>query len=315
MAPPVVTVFGGTGFLGRRVVRHLRAHAFAVRVAVRRPERGRELFDPGDDGVSLVAADIRDGRSVGAALAGAHGAVNAVSLYVERGGDTFDSIHVAAARRVAAEAKRAGVARLVQLSGVGSDPASPFRYIRKRGEGELAVRDAFPQALLVRPTVMFGADDAFLSVLLGLVRRAPVIPLFGRGETRLQPSHVEDVAEAIARALQRPELEAETFEFGGPRVYRYRELLKVVAAEAGRSPLLIPTPFAVWSLLARVCEVLPSPPVTTGQVDLMRIDTVASRQAPGFPDLSIAPAPLETVLRVLADALAQQMSDRPPGVA
>jgi NADH dehydrogenase len=297
MSLPIVTVFGGAGFLGRRVVRHLRDHAFAVRVASRRPDGGRKLFDPDDPHVRFVAADIHDGPSVASALEGAYGAVNAVGLYAQRGENTFERVHVTGARRLAAQASLARVERLAHVSGIGSDPASPSLYIRKRGEGELAVRAAFPSALVVRPAVMFGPDDAFLTVTLKLLRLFPVYPMFGRGETRLQPAYVEDVAEAIARALRRTEPQAVTFEFGGPHVYRYKELLRTIAREAGRQPLLIPAPFAAWRALAWGCEKLPKPPITTSQVELMQLDTVASPRAPGFAELGISPQSLASVLQ------------------
>src|SRR5467141_835457 len=197
-----VTVFGGTGFLGLRVVRHLRAHEFAVRIASRHPDRGHRLFGLDDPQLQSVGANIHDERSVADALAGAFGAVNAVSLYVEHGRETFDSVHVESAQRVAAQAHRAGVERVAHDSGIGADSVSRSLYIQKRGEGELAVRAAFADALLIRPAVMFGPDDAFLTTLLRLLRQLPIYPMFGRGLTRLQPAYVEDVAEAIARALQ-----------------------------------------------------------------------------------------------------------------
>jgi uncharacterized protein YbjT (DUF2867 family) len=239
----VVTVFGGTGFLGRRVVRHLRKQDFSVRVASRHPDRGRALFGSDDPRLHSVATDIHDERLVAAALDGAYGAVNAVSLYVERGGQTFHSVHVDAAERVAGRARRAGIERLVHVSGIGADAASPSPYIRKRGEGELAVRAAFPDAIPIRPAVMFCEDDAFLTTILLLLRRLPIYPMFGRGLARLQPAYVEDVGEAVARALQRSEMHAVTFECGGPRVYSYEELLGVVAHEAGIRRMLIPLPF------------------------------------------------------------------------
>ena len=297
MTTPVVTVFGGTGFLGRRVVRRLLDQGFVVRVASRRPDRGRGEFDPGDPRIRPIAADIHDRASVAAALEGAHGAVNAVSLYVERGAETFEAVHVTAARRVAAEARLANVARLVHVSGIGADPASPSLYIRKRGEGELAVRDAFRDAVLVRPAVMFGPDDAFLTVILRLVRRTPVYPLFGRGATRLQPGHVEDMAEAIARVLQRTGVPALTLECAGPRVYRYRDLVRVVADLAGRKTKLLPAPFAVWRAMARMSQMLPRPPLTLNQVELMQIDNVASRGMAGFAELGIAPRSVEETLQ------------------
>jgi NADH dehydrogenase len=294
---PVVTVFGGTGFLGRRAVRRLRAHGFSVRVATRHPDRARGLFGEGDPQFQAVAADVGDDASVTAALAGAQGAVNAVSLYVERGGASFHSVHVEGAARVAAQARRAGVERLAHVSGIGSDPASPSLYIRKRGEGELAVRAAFAEAILVRPAVMFGPDDVFLNSILRILRRLPAYPLFGDGATRLQPAHVEDVGEALARALQRSELAAVTLECGGPRVYRYRQLVQAVAETAGLKRPLLPVPFPVWQAVAWLSEKLPSPPLTRNQVELMRIDNVAAPDAAGFAQLGISPKTVVETVR------------------
>src|SRR6266481_4229447 len=228
-----VTVFGGTGFLGRRIVRHLRSHGFPVRTVTRHPDRGHRLFGPDNPQLQSVGANIHDERSVADALAGAYGVVNAVSLYVEHGQETFYSVHVEAAQRVAAQADRAGVERLVHVSGIGANAASPSRYIRKRGEGELAVRATFSDALFVRPAVMFGPNDAFLTTILKLLRQLPIYPMFGRGRTRLQPAYVEDVAEAVARVMRRAETHSTIFEFGGPRVYTYEQFLRAVAHQAG----------------------------------------------------------------------------------
>jgi uncharacterized protein YbjT (DUF2867 family) len=306
----VVTVFGGTGFLGRRVVEHLRKHDFSVRIASRHPNRSRALFGSDDPQLQSVAADIHDQRALADALAGAYGVVNAASLYVERGRSTFHSVHVEAARGVAARAQRNGVERLVQVSGIGADAASPSLYIRKRGEGELAVRAAFADAILMRPAVMFGPGDAFLTTVLALLRSLPIYPMFGRGLTRLQPAYVEDVAEAIARALQQTERRAVTFECGGPRIYSYEELLRTVAREAGLMPRLMPLPFAAWQALASISEVLPSPPVTRNQIDLMQIDNVASRGMPGFAELGISPHAVEQILREMLQAYIEKKSPR-----
>ena len=226
MSVRVVTVFGGTGFLGRRVVRHLRERDFVVRIASRHPDRSRELFGRDDPQVHAIKTDIHDDKSVVDALADASGAVNAVSLYAEQGEETFHSVHVEAARRIAAQARRCGVERLVHVSGIGADPRSRSPYIHKRGQGELVVRAAFPDAALIRPAVMFASDDTFLTTILTLLRRLPAYPMFGRGQTRLQPAHADDVAEAIARILQRTEAQPVTLECGGPRVYSYQEFLK-----------------------------------------------------------------------------------------
>ena len=262
--PRTVTVFGGTGLLGRRVVRHLREHGLSVQIASRHPDRGHRLFGL-DPQLQSVAADIHDERSVADALAGAYGVVNAVSLYVEHGQQTFHSVHVESAQRVAAQTRLAGVERLVHVSGIGADAASPSRYIRKRGEGELAVRAAFNDAFFVRPAVMFGPDDAFLTP------RSPSPasdhPMFGRGLTRFQPAYVEDVAEAVGRIMQRAETPSMIFEFGGPRVYSYEEFLKAVAHQAGIAPRLVPIPFAVWHALTWASEILPDPLLTRNQVE------------------------------------------------
>ena len=287
----VVTVFGGTGFLGRRIVRHLRLHGFCVRVASRHPDRSL----PDAPQLRSLKADIHDERSVADALSGAYAAVNAVSLYVEHGRHTFHSVHVEFAQRVALEAHRAGAQRLVHVSGIGADPRSSSLYIRKRGEGEVAVRAAFTDAILIRPAVMFGPDDAFLTVILRLLKRLPVYPMFGNGQTRLQPVYVEDVAEAVATALQPTLARTITFECGGPQVYSYEELLRAVAHEANIRPILIPIPFVAWRALARISEFLPRPPITRNQMELMQIDTVSSAQVPGFSDLGTSPHSIEQI--------------------
>ena len=293
----IVTVFGGTGFLGRRIVRHLRSHGFPVRTASRHPDRGQRLFGPDDPQLQFVGANIHDERSVADALAGVYGAVNAVSLYVEHGQETFHSVHVESAQRVAAQAHLAGIKRLVHVSGIGADAASPSRYIRKRGEGELAVRTAFADALVVRPAVMFGPDDAFLTTILRLLRQLPIYPMFGRGLTRLQPAYAEDVAEAIGRIMQRAETPSTIFELGGPRVYSYEEFLGAVAHQAGLAPRLIPIPFAIWNALAWGSEMFRNPLLTRNQVELMQIDTVASPMMPGFVELGISPHSVEAIVQ------------------
>ena len=293
----LVTVFGGTGFLGRRVVRHLRNKEYYVRIASRHPEHSERMFGVDDPLLQAVEANVRDEASVAAAIAGADAVVNAISLYVEQGNETFHSVHVEAARRVAVQAQRAEIKHLVHVSGIGSDPRSPSLYIRKRGEGELAVLGAFANAIIIRPAVMFGPGDAFLTTILHLLQRLPIYPMFGSGWTRLQPAYVEDVAEAIVRAVQRTEMNAITFECGGDRVYTYKEILRAIAREAGLKRILIPVPFAAWQALAWLAEMMPSPPITRNQVELMQIDNVPSPGMPGFGELGISPHGIEKMLQ------------------
>jgi uncharacterized protein YbjT (DUF2867 family) len=300
-----ICVLGGTGFLGRRIVRRLRDHGHTVRIASRHAEPVRSAI--ADERLQPVRADIEDEVSLIAALAGTQGVVNAVSLYVERASTTFRSVHVEGAARVAREARRAGVERLIHVSGIGADPHSSSPYIRSRGEGELAVKSAFPAATIVRPAVMFGPDDAFLNTTLTLLRRLPAFPMFRNGKTRLQPADVEDVAEAIARAFSevRP-----LYELGGPRIYPYEDLLRRIAERAGLRPVLVPVPFLLWQSLAWVAELLPRPPITRNQVELMRIDTVVASE-PGFAALGISPRPLEDVLDQILSGGASPAAGRP----
>jgi uncharacterized protein YbjT (DUF2867 family) len=292
----VVTVFGGTGFLGRCIVRHLRLHGFCVRIASRHPERGHALLGPDDPQLRSIKVDVRDAASVTDALADAYGVVNAVSLYLERGQETFHSIHVESAERVAAQAHGCGVKRLIHVSGIGANARSQSLYIRKRGEGELAVRKAFADAILIRPAVMFGPNDAFLSTILQLLNRLPVFPMFGNGQMRLQPVYVEDVGQAIANIMQWEQTGPTMFECGGPRVYYYEELLRGVATAAGIKPILFPVPLAAWGALARISELLPSPPITRNQVELMQIDSVSMPELPGLEALGICPHSVEEIL-------------------
>ncbi|WP_063791724.1 complex I NDUFA9 subunit family protein [Bradyrhizobium valentinum] len=294
----LAVVFGGTGFLGRRAVRHLRRHEFSVRVASRHPDRGRDLFGSDDSRIESIEVNIHNEPSIARAVAGAYGVVNAVSLYVERGRETFHSVHVEAAHHIAAQAQQAGVERLVHISGIGSDATSSSPYIRKRGEGESAVRAAFADATVVRPAVMFGPDDTFITTIITLLRRFPVYPMFGQGLTRLQPAYVEDVGEAIALILQGSET-GTTFECGGPRVYSYKELVSALAREAGVKPVLLPVPFAAWHALSRMLAILPSPPITRHQVALMQVDNMRSSEMPGFEQLGISPRAVEDIIQTM----------------
>lgn len=290
-----VTVFGGTGFLGRRIVERLRRRGLQVRVASRSVAAAVPA-GPAAENFSPVRADLRDAASVAAAVAGVDAAVNAVGLYVERGAATFQAIHVEGAKTLAAACRQQGIERLVHLSGIGADPEARSPYVRARGQGEAAVRDAFGEASILRPSVLFADDDAFLSALLSLVRRAPVIPLFGDGGTLLQPVFADDVAEAVARILTEATAPAPLYTLGGPQVFTYRQILERLMAHAGRRPVLLPLPFALWEALAAVAGLLPAPPLTEGQVALMKRHNIVPSGAIGFETLGITPTPMAQVL-------------------
>jgi NADH dehydrogenase len=291
-----VTVFGGSGFLGRQIVRRLADEGAAVRVAVRHPERVAALSAIASGEITAVRADVWDEASVGPAVAGSQAVVNTVGHYVEQRGATFAAIHGQGAMHVARAAAAAGARRLVHISGIGADPASPSPYVRARGLGERLVRDAFPGATILRPAILFGPEDAFINRLAGLARVMPVLPLFGTGTTKLQPVFVGDVAEAVARALAEPEAKGNVYELGGPRTYTYKELVRLVLARMGRRRPLVPIPFLVWDVLAAVMAPLPHRPVSRDQVFLMKHDNVVAADALGFAALGIVPTPLEQVL-------------------
>ena len=292
-----VSVFGGTGFLGQRLVRRLASDGAAVRVVVRHPDYSRSaLRAPGMDRLTFFCADVRDGGAVAGAVAGSDAVVNAVSAYVEKGGVTFESVHEQGAETLAREAASAGVARFVLVSGIGANAESNSAYIRSRWRGERVVQEAFPGATIVRPSAMFGPGDALFGTLAHLARLLPVIPLIGGGHTRLQPVYVEDVAEAIAHMLADIGTAGRTYELAGPDVYTMRELTEIVLRITGRRRLLAPVPFAVAEIQARLFELLPNPPLTTSQVELLKADNVASASLPGLRELSIKPKTVEEII-------------------
>jgi uncharacterized protein YbjT (DUF2867 family) len=289
-----VTVFGGSGFLGRAIVRRLVEGGAVVRVAVRHPERVAFLTEA--DAVTAVRADVWDEGSVAPALAGADAVVNTVGHYVERGGASFEAVHGQGALHVARAAAAAGIGRLVHISGIGADERSPSSYVRARAIGERLVREAFPQATILRPSVMFGPDDAFFNPLAAIARVTPVLPLFGSGAVRLQPAYVGDVAEAVAQALALEAARGKTYELGGPRAYSYRALLELLLEQLGRRRLLLPMPYRAWELLAVLLTPLPNRPISRDQVVLMKQDNVVGPGALGFADLGIAPHSVEEIL-------------------
>lgn len=301
MAENWITVFGGTGFLGRRIVECLAGAGVPVRIAARNPESTAAIAPPAGARIERIATDVRDRDAVARALAGATGAVNTVGLYVERGGATFKSVHVSGAGTIAEQAAAAGLTRLVHVSGIGVEPDSDSAYVRSRAEGEKAVTAAFPGATMLQPSVLFAPDDIFINVLLRLSRILPIIPLFGDGGTLLQPVFAGDVAAAAARALEDPAAPGMVYELGGPRPYHYRELVELVMAHAGRRRKLIRVPFALWEIQARLAALLPNPPLTRDQIALMREDNLPSLNRPGLADLGIDPTPLEEVLPLYPD--------------
>jgi len=293
VAHGLITVFGGSGFLGRQIVLRLAKDGSAVRVAVRHPEGAAFLTGARTPGpITAVRADVWDQASVAPAVAGADAVVNTVGHYVEGGGASFEAIHGQGARHVAEAAAMAGIGRLVHISGIGADPRSDSAYVRARAIGERLVAEALPAATILRPSVMFGPEDAFLNRLAALARVLPALPLFGRGDVRLQPVYVGDVAAAVATSLTTAAAAGRLYELGGPRIYSYRALVELVLERTGRRRLLLPLPYRAWDLLAA----LPGSPVSRDQVTLMRQDNVVRPGALTFADLGLEATALEAIV-------------------
>ena len=293
----LVTVFGGSGFIGRYVVQKLAQQGARVKVAIRRPEEGLFLKPMGAVGqVEIVQANIRVAPSVQAAVAGADMVVNCVGILFERGAQSFGMVQGRGAELIAAAAAEAGVRKLVHVSAIGADAESPSAYARSKAAGEAGVRKRMPKATIIRPSVVFGPEDDFFNRFAGMAAMAPALPLVDGGHTRLQPVHVGDVAEAIVRALQDEAAAGQTYELGGPTVYSMKEIMQLTLNAIHKKRLLVPVPGALLKPLAFALELQPifAPPITRDQIDLLKADNVVAAGAKGLQDLGItAPTPVE----------------------
>lgn len=296
MRDKVVTVFGGAGFIGRHLVRRLAARGAVIRVPTRLPEAAVHLLPMGDVGQIVLARFADDEATIRRLLEGAWAVVNLVGILFERRAGDFMRVHAKLPETIAGAAAELGVARMVHVSAIGADPASPSLYAQSKAAGEAAVRANFPRAVILRPSIVFGPEDSFFNRFAAMARIAPALPLVGGGATRFQPVYVGDVADAAVAALERPELDGNIFELGGPKVYTFKELLAYTLKVTGRRRLLVPLPFAIARLLARVLELLPTPPLTRDQVSLLERDNVVTPGMPGLEALGIAPTPLEAVV-------------------
>ena len=292
----VATVFGGSGFIGRYVVKRLASRGFVVRVAVRDPEAAIFLKPMGAVGqIVLLSASVTNEAGVRRAVDGADVVVNLVGVLAEHGAATFQAIYADGAGRVARLAAASGVQRLVQISAIGADPASPSRYASTKAAGEQAVRQAFPGATILRPSIIFGPEDAFFNRFAEMARMLPVMPVIS-GNTRMQPVYVGDVADAVMAALAQPSVAGAVYELGGPRVWTFREILAYILKLTGRHHPLVEVPMAIARLQAALLELLPWKPLTRDQLLMLSRDNVV---APGMPDLTelgIVPTPVELVV-------------------
>jgi uncharacterized protein YbjT (DUF2867 family) len=279
--PKLVAVFGGSGFLGRHVVRALARRGYRIRVAVRRPDLAGHLQPLGGVGqIVAVQANLRNRDSVDRAVIGADHVINCVGILFEAGRNTFDSVQDFGARAVA-EAARAAGAGLTHISAIGADPASDSDYAKSKGRAEAAIAKVLPDAVIMRPSIVFGPEDGFFNKFAEMARFAPALPLVGGGETRFQPVYVGDVAEAVARSVDGALKPGTIYELGGPRVMSFKQCLEEMLETIHRKRALVPLPWGLASLIGTVASLVPfiEPPLTSDQVTLLKSDNLVSPEA------------------------------------
>ncbi|MGB1118291.1 MAG: complex I NDUFA9 subunit family protein [Parvibaculales bacterium] len=290
-----VVVFGGSGFVGRHIVRRLAKDGFKLRAVMRRPNEALFLKTAGRTGqIELVLGNIRDAASVRAALEGASAVVNAVGILYETGPQKFDAVQSAGAARLATLAAERGIDRFVQISAIGADAGSASAYARSKAEGEAAILAACPQAHILRPSIVVGPEDDFFNRFARMAQIAPALPLVGGGLTRYQPVGVFDVAQAVAACLAHAP--SGIYELGGPQIYTFRDLMELMLDKIGKRRLLVPLPFAAAGMLAQFTRVLPKPPLTPDQVVLLRSDNVVGEDMPDLAALGIEATPIAALL-------------------
>ncbi len=292
----VAAVFGGSGFLGRYVVKRLAALGYVTRVVGRNPIEGGNLRPMGRVGqIVPLYGSLSHAATVTRAVAGASLVVNLIGILAERRAGDFTRVQVEGARQIAAAAATAGASRLAHVSAIGADPASPSLYARTKAEGEAAVRDAMPNATILRPSLVFGAEDKFFNRFGAMAQFLPFMPVIA-GDTKMQPVYVGDVADALLLGLTEPATAGKTYELGGPRVWTFRDILAFILKETHRRRRLVEIPMGLARAQAGLAELLPTKPFTRDQLLLLSRDNVVAPGAPGLHELRIAPTPVELVV-------------------
>jgi uncharacterized protein YbjT (DUF2867 family) len=302
MTPRRVAIFGASGFIGRYVVRDLAREGAVIAACGRHASSAGFLRPMGDVGqIAPLSANLSDARALAAVVAGADVVVNLVGILYERGKQRFDLAHRRGPGQLAELAQSAGVKRFVHVSALAADAHSRSAYARSKAEGEAAVRAAFPGAIILRPSLVFGPEDNFFNRFAALARVSPVLPLIGGGATKFQPVYVGDVAAAVSAALLRDDTEGKTYALAGPAIFTMRQLFELMLHVIGRKRLLMSMPFGMASLQAFFLEWLPRPLLTRDQVRLLRHDTIAPPGTPGLAELGITPTALELILPTYLD--------------
>lgn len=293
----IVTVFGGSGFVGRYIVERLAKAGWRIKVAVRHPEEVRRLRPLGTIGqIVPVQASVLDYDKVLEAVQGSEAVINLVGILFERGTQTFEKVHIQGADNVALASKDAKVKRLIHMSALGADIGSSSKYAWSKAGGEKHVKKHFPNATIIRPSVVFGPEDDFFNRFASMAVLAPALPLVGGGNTRFQPVYVCDVAEAFVKCLKDPDTKGKVYELGGPEVYTLKDILEYTLEVTGRRRFLMPVPYTMASLIGLFGQFLPKPPITPDQVLLLKKDNVVAGRAKTLKSLGITPTHLETIV-------------------
>jgi NADH dehydrogenase len=295
-------VFGGGGFIGRHLVRRLGKAGMIVRVPSRHVSRLGALRTAGVVGqiVPEIVATFDDAE-LAAAIDGADIVINLIGILTENTANGFERIHASVPGRIARAAALAGVKRLIHVSALGTDANSKSAYARSKAAGEAAVVAAFPQATILRPSIVFGPEDKFFNRFAAMARLSPALPLIGGGHTQFQPVYVGDVADAIMAAAARPDALGKIYELGGPATYSFRALMELLLAEMGVKRLLVPLPWGLAHFQAGIAERIPGKPLTRDQVELLKVNNVLSGAAPGLSDLGVSPTAVELILPTYMD--------------
>ncbi len=313
MIPRRITIVGASGFIGRYVVKQLAAEGATIAACSRHARDAGFLRPMGDVGqVATFDADIADESTLAAVIAGSDAVINAVGILYERGKQNFAAVHHRGPARLAALAKAAGVRQFVHISSISADPAGPSAYARSKAAGEDAVRAAFADAVILRPSLVFGPEDSFFNRFAAMARYVPALPLIGGGRSKFQPVYVGDVAAAVAAVLARGDAAGRTYELAGPVAFELKQLFALMLHVIGRRRLLLPIPFELASFEAFFLEFLPKPPLTRDQVRLLKRDAVARPGALGLAELGITPQVLELALPSYLDRY--RRADRVVGI-
>ncbi len=297
MEQRVITILGGTGFLGHYVVQQLARTGYRLRIIARNPDSANELYAFGSVGqITLISGDITKPESYASALEGSYAVINLVGILFESGRQKFSAIQSLGAEKLAIAAKTAGVKRFIHISALGVNREVGSVYARSKLLGERAVLSAFPEATILRPSVMFGAEDNFINKFARMAVFSPILPLVGGGKTQFQPVYVADVARAIESCLLKEESKGQIYELGGAHIYKLKEIIQYILHVTGKKRFLLSLPFGIASFIGKVMEICPAPALTSDQVKLLKCNNIVNRDEKGFAHLGITPTLFETIV-------------------